>query len=118
MSIRRYSSKFAPTLRWKISPVLMKKSSLFIQHEIEENIAKGMAELGPAITLDCIVESLVTGVGSLSGKLSSNPSSNFLIDFCRGFPVHRLCARVSNHPRTTEILDFHIFPAQEFHNYR
>ncbi|XP_076350136.1 3-hydroxy-3-methylglutaryl-coenzyme A reductase-like isoform X2 [Tachypleus tridentatus] len=35
--------------------------------EVCENIAKGMAVLGPAITLDTLVESLVIGVGTLSG---------------------------------------------------
>ena len=37
------------------------------QHEVRDNIAKGMAVIGPAITLDTIVEILVIGVGTLSG---------------------------------------------------
>lgn len=35
--------------------------------EVKHNIAKGMAKLGPTITLDTIVETLVIGVGTLSG---------------------------------------------------
>ncbi|KAL3227810.1 hypothetical protein MRX96_003766 [Rhipicephalus microplus] len=37
------------------------------QEEVRENIARGMAVLGPTITLDTIVETLVIGVGTLSG---------------------------------------------------
>ncbi|XP_064619834.1 3-hydroxy-3-methylglutaryl-coenzyme A reductase-like isoform X2 [Lineus longissimus] len=37
------------------------------QYEVQENIGKGMAMLGPTITLDAIVETLVIGVGTLSG---------------------------------------------------
>lgn len=37
--------------------------------EAKENIAKGMSLLGPAMTLDTIVEILVIGVGTLSGKI-------------------------------------------------
>ncbi|XP_013784164.1 3-hydroxy-3-methylglutaryl-coenzyme A reductase-like [Limulus polyphemus] len=37
------------------------------QEEVCENIAKGMAVLGPPITLDTLVETLVIGVGTLSG---------------------------------------------------
>ncbi|XP_050400448.1 3-hydroxy-3-methylglutaryl-coenzyme A reductase [Patella vulgata] len=35
--------------------------------EVKDNIAKGMAIIGPSITLDAIVETLVIGVGTLSG---------------------------------------------------
>ncbi|KAK5639546.1 hypothetical protein RI129_012038 [Pyrocoelia pectoralis] len=35
--------------------------------EIKQNIAKGIASLGPSITLDTLVETLVIGVGTLSG---------------------------------------------------
>lgn len=35
--------------------------------EVKQNIAKGMAKLGPTITLDTLVETLVIGVGTLSG---------------------------------------------------
>lgn len=35
--------------------------------EVKHNIAKGMAKLGPTITLDTLVETLVIGVGTLSG---------------------------------------------------
>lgn len=38
------------------------------QAEVQQNIARGMALLGPTITLDTIVETLVIGVGTLSGK--------------------------------------------------
>lgn len=41
--------------------------SSFSQAEVQENIAQGMAILGPTITLDTIVETLVIGVGTLSG---------------------------------------------------
>ncbi|XP_018578730.1 3-hydroxy-3-methylglutaryl-coenzyme A reductase [Anoplophora glabripennis] len=37
------------------------------QTEVKSNIAKGMSLLGPTITLDTIVETLVIGVGTLSG---------------------------------------------------
>uniref|UniRef100_A0A4W4DWF8 3-hydroxy-3-methylglutaryl coenzyme A reductase n=1 Tax=Electrophorus electricus TaxID=8005 RepID=A0A4W4DWF8_ELEEL len=37
------------------------------QEEVRENIAKGMAILGPAFTLDALVECLVIGVGTMSG---------------------------------------------------
>ncbi|CAH0562564.1 unnamed protein product [Brassicogethes aeneus] len=37
------------------------------QEEVRINIARGMALLGPTITLDTIVETLVIGVGTLSG---------------------------------------------------
>ena len=38
------------------------------QEEVRSNIAKGMAVLGPTMTLDAIVESLAIGVGMISGK--------------------------------------------------
>ncbi|XP_076322516.1 3-hydroxy-3-methylglutaryl-coenzyme A reductase-like isoform X2 [Tachypleus tridentatus] len=37
------------------------------QEDVRENIARGMRILGPKITLDTIVETLVIGVGTLSG---------------------------------------------------
>ncbi|XP_066158116.1 3-hydroxy-3-methylglutaryl-coenzyme A reductase-like isoform X2 [Euwallacea fornicatus] len=37
------------------------------QAEGKNNIARGLAELGPTITLDSVVETLVIGVGTLSG---------------------------------------------------
>ncbi|XP_077601251.1 3-hydroxy-3-methylglutaryl-coenzyme A reductase-like [Stigmatopora nigra] len=37
------------------------------QEEVRENIARGMAVLGPAFTLDALVECLVIGVGTMSG---------------------------------------------------
>ncbi|KAJ8923802.1 hypothetical protein NQ315_010384 [Exocentrus adspersus] len=37
------------------------------QTEVKSNIAKGLSVLGPTITLDTIVETLVIGVGTLSG---------------------------------------------------
>lgn len=37
------------------------------QQEVRHNIARGMALLGPTITLDTVVETLVIGVGTLSG---------------------------------------------------
>lgn len=36
--------------------------------EVSDNIARGMAILGPTITLDALVMTLVIGVGTLSGK--------------------------------------------------
>ena len=38
-----------------------------IQEEVRENIAKGMAIIGPSLTLDTTVETLAMGVGTLSG---------------------------------------------------
>lgn len=40
---------------------------LMLQDEVRENIARGMAVLGPTFTLDALVECLVIGVGTLSG---------------------------------------------------
>ncbi|XP_014662154.1 PREDICTED: 3-hydroxy-3-methylglutaryl-coenzyme A reductase-like [Priapulus caudatus] len=37
------------------------------QLEVKENIARGMAVVGPVITLDALVEALVIGVGTISG---------------------------------------------------
>lgn len=37
---------------------------------MKNNIARGMAILGPSLTLDTTVEALVIGVGTLSGTLS------------------------------------------------
>ncbi|XP_061529160.1 3-hydroxy-3-methylglutaryl-coenzyme A reductase-like [Phycodurus eques] len=37
------------------------------QEEVRENIARGMAVLGPTFTLDALVECLVIGVGTMSG---------------------------------------------------
>jgi hydroxymethylglutaryl-CoA reductase (NADPH) len=37
------------------------------QAEVRTNIARGMAIIGPTITLDTVVETLVIGVGTLSG---------------------------------------------------
>ncbi|CAH1406692.1 unnamed protein product [Nezara viridula] len=37
------------------------------QKEVKHNIARGMAHLGPSLTLDTIVETLVVSVGTLSG---------------------------------------------------
>ncbi|GFG35211.1 hypothetical protein Cfor_01315 [Coptotermes formosanus] len=37
------------------------------QDEVKHNIARGIAVLGPTITLDTVVETLVIGVGTLSG---------------------------------------------------
>jgi hydroxymethylglutaryl-CoA reductase (NADPH) len=38
-----------------------------IQDEVISNIGHGMAVLGPELTLDALVETLVIGVGTLSG---------------------------------------------------
>lgn len=35
--------------------------------DVRDNIAKGMAVLGPQMTLDAVVESLAIGVGMISG---------------------------------------------------
>lgn len=37
------------------------------QEEVRTNIARGMSLLGPTITLDTLVETLLIGIGSLSG---------------------------------------------------
>ena len=37
------------------------------QNELQANIGRGMAIIGPAITLDALVETLAIGVGTLSG---------------------------------------------------
>lgn len=41
-----------------------------LQDEVRENIARGMAVLGPTFTLDALVECLVIGVGTMSGTHS------------------------------------------------
>lgn len=38
------------------------------KEEVRENIASGMAVLGPVFTLDALVECLVIGVGTMSGE--------------------------------------------------
>jgi hydroxymethylglutaryl-CoA reductase (NADPH) len=40
--------------------------------EVASCISQGMAVLGPTITLDTIVETLVIGIGTLSGKIKEN----------------------------------------------
>lgn len=37
------------------------------QEEVKNNIARGMSLLGPTLTLDTVVETLVISVGTLSG---------------------------------------------------
>lgn len=37
------------------------------EQDVKDNIARGMSHLGPSITLDTVVETLVIGVGTLSG---------------------------------------------------
>lgn len=57
------------------------------QEEVKNNIARGMALLGPTITLDTVVETLVIGVGTLSGSSrrfrqnDNAPSSNRFVLF-------------------------------------
>ena len=49
---------------------------------MRDNIARGMAVLGPAFTLDAVVECLVIGVGTMSGNHGSQLFLNaFLIVF-------------------------------------
>lgn len=52
---------------------MLAQFALTSQNEIEgkNNIAKGLAELGPTITLDTVVETLVIGVGTLSGIIKN-----------------------------------------------
>ncbi|GAB1605199.1 3-hydroxy-3-methylglutaryl-coenzyme A reductase-like [Argonauta hians] len=45
--------------------------------EVQENIAQGMSQLGPVITLDAIVQTLVFGVGTLSGWKQLETISQF-----------------------------------------
>ena len=47
------------------------------QEEVRENIAKGMAILGPSLTLDTMVETLAIGVGTLSGVYRLEKISGF-----------------------------------------
>lgn len=47
-----------------------------IQDEVRENIARGMAVLGPTFTLDALVECLVIGVGTMSGTYSCTSFCN------------------------------------------
>uniref|UniRef100_A0AAY4A5B4 3-hydroxy-3-methylglutaryl-coenzyme A reductase n=1 Tax=Denticeps clupeoides TaxID=299321 RepID=A0AAY4A5B4_9TELE len=52
------------------SPLKMSISFFFFFHnqdEVRDNIARGMAVLGPTFTLDALVECLVIGVGTMSG---------------------------------------------------
>lgn len=41
--------------------------SSYTREEVRENIARGMAILGPSLTLDTLVETLAIGVGTVSG---------------------------------------------------
>ena len=43
------------------------------REDITRNIAKGIAMLGPAITLDAITEVLAIGIGTLSGDYIDKP---------------------------------------------
>lgn len=54
------------------------------QVEVKENIARGLAILGPTITLDTIVETLVIGVGTLSGNLEHKVMCQTLAIFVLG----------------------------------
>lgn len=51
----------------KIAALAQFAMSAKSQDEIKNNISRGMGLLGPSITLDTIVETLVIGVGTLSG---------------------------------------------------
>jgi len=42
-------------------------SVVWMQAEVVLNVGRGMAMLGPMLTLDALVETLVIGVGTLSG---------------------------------------------------
>lgn len=53
------------------------------QEEVECNIARGMSVLGPTITLDTIVETLVISVGTLSGKKKTTTTRNSSLDINR-----------------------------------
>ena len=55
----------------KASALAVFALSASTRHEIKENIGKGMELLGPAITLDAIVEILAIGIGTLSGNIFS-----------------------------------------------
>ncbi len=65
---------FSSTLNWSLnkhdyqSLVFVNGFLTVLQDEVRENIAKGMAVLGPTFTLDALVECLVIGVGTISGK--------------------------------------------------
>lgn len=50
------------------------------QEEVECNIARGMSVLGPTITLDTIVETLVIGVGTLSGNTTKTCNTTTTIN--------------------------------------
>ncbi len=50
------------------------KCNINAQEEVRENIAEGMAILGPTFTLDALVECLVIGVGTMSGQLQLHVS--------------------------------------------
>lgn len=47
------------------------------QREVRHNIANGMSELGPALTLDSVVEMLAIGIGTLSGVRSLENMSSY-----------------------------------------
>ncbi|XP_076050828.1 3-hydroxy-3-methylglutaryl-coenzyme A reductase-like [Oratosquilla oratoria] len=48
-----------------------------MQHEVAFNIALGMARLGPSLTLDMMVETLVIGTGTLLGVSQLEQMSGF-----------------------------------------
>ena len=39
-----------------------------LQEEVRDNIGRGMAVLGPTMTLDTLVEVLLIGIGTISGE--------------------------------------------------
>lgn len=56
-----------------------------LQDEVRENIARGMAVLGPTFTLDALVECLVIGVGTMSGTCSCTIPNNTLDAISKGY---------------------------------
>lgn len=60
-----------------ILQIFEKLNNKFFQDEVRDNIARGMAVLGPTFTLDALVECLVIGVGTMSGTLDFSKMNIF-----------------------------------------
>lgn len=81
-------------------PGLMYCTTTF-QDEVRDNIARGMAVLGPTFTLDALVECLVIGVGTMSGIWS-------FLDFHLFHHSQRaLCLFVISHPQPPQQIMTH-----------
>lgn len=79
---------------------------LLLQDEVRDNIARGMAVLGPTFTLDALVECLVIGVGTMSGTSSLSSPVKGSAPIRSMHPYLSRCARAlpsKNVNKTSEV---------------